>query len=367
MYMFRMIWMFLRSCNVHQEGDMDMTVNTMKPQKKEILQMAAFKAVELFLVMLFLSISVRPVLAGPEPLEGSEDVILTINGHEIQRDEYYSYMMPYKAKADDEDLWSRNGIEETNADILKNTDNDIRTNYRLLMWAEEEGLSPDAVTDEEYDSALKDETETAGGEEELKKQIRDNYMTEEVYQLRLRQGIVQKKLREYVYSDGSPYITPTEKDLKEIYEAYQFYTTKQILIFSSDDTKKDLEKRERAVAAIEELRAGTPFEDVMQKYNEDPNAMNTGTVYVAKSGDLFQEYENAARALKIDEVSEIVTSQVGYHIIKRVEPSMEDLNTQLGIYYENYKVNEKMNDLMYAETIVYGDEYAKLVPSEIQD
>ena len=126
-----------------------------------------------------------------------------------------------------------------------------------------------------------------------------------------------------------------------------------------------MKKKETAVEALNALKDGKTFEEVMELYNEDPNAMGTDTVYIAKTGDLFSEYETAARALAVDEVSSIITSQVGYHIIKRVEPSAEDLRTQVSIYFENYKVNEKMNDLMYAEEIVYGKHYEEIDPGKI--
>ncbi len=295
------------------------------------------------------------------PLDEGE-AVLTINGHDVMPDEYLSYVMPYLVNADGNG--SQDGEEAVNS-IRQSAENDIRTNYQLMMWAEEEGYLTEDVTVDEYREALAAEEEAAGGKEALDAQKASNFMTDEVYELRLRQSIVQGKLRQFVYSEGSPYITPTDEELKEIYDAYQFYTTKQILIFSSDDPEQDMKKKETAVEALNALKDGKTFEEVMELYNEDPNAMGMDTVYIAKTGDLFSEYETAARALAVDEVSSIITSQVGYHIIKRVEPSAEDLRTQVSIYFENYKVNEKMNDLMYAEEIVYGKHYEEIDPGKI--
>ena len=293
----------------------------------------------------------------------SDTAVLTINGFEVTPGEYLSYMLPYKDQADKSGEWSSAGAEKTNQKILDSTLDDIRTNYQLMTWAKEEGFRLEDVTDEELQEALKEEEQRAGGSDKLEQQIKDNHMTREVYEYRLRQKIVQNKLRDFVYSENSPYVTPTDEDLETIYQNYEFYTTKQVLVFSSDDKDEDIKQQKKIQEALEDIREGKKFEDVMEKYNEDPNAqLGTDTIYIAKPGDLFPEYENAAKGLKTGETSDIIKTQVGYHIIKKVEPSKEEMRRQLKVYFENYKVNEKMDDLMYAEKIIFGKNYRNIVP-----
>jgi len=72
----------------------------------------------------------------------------------------------------------------------------------------------------------------------------------------------------------------------------------------------------RAQRVLDMINDGGDFAELAQEYSEDPSAEAGGDLGYFGRGDLVKEFEDAAYALKIGEVSDIVKTQFGYHIIK---------------------------------------------------
>lgn len=77
-----------------------------------------------------------------------------------------------------------------------------------------------------------------------------------------------------------------------------------------------------AQSVLERAKAGEDFDALVDEFNEDPGATEEG--YTFGKGEMVAEFEAAAFALKIGEISDIVETSYGYHIIKRI-PGMYDL------------------------------------------
>ncbi len=76
------------------------------------------------------------------------------------------------------------------------------------------------------------------------------------------------------------------------------------------------------------LDAGADFAELARKYSEDPaSAQRGGDLGFTKRGDFVREFEEVAYALSENEVSDIVQTQFGYHIIKLMERRGEQIRT----------------------------------------
>ncbi len=76
--------------------------------------------------------------------------------------------------------------------------------------------------------------------------------------------------------------------------------------------------RERVDFIRDELAAGRDFEDLARDYSEDlSNADNGGDLGWFSRGRMVPEFEEAAFALAVGEVSEPVKTQFGFHLIKK--------------------------------------------------
>ena len=81
------------------------------------------------------------------------------------------------------------------------------------------------------------------------------------------------------------------------------------ILFDTKDVKKANEIRE-------EILNGLDFAEAAKKYSKCPSGENGGNLGYFGKGQMVPEFEAAAFGLKKGEVSEIVESQYGYHIIK---------------------------------------------------
>ncbi|MCL4146966.1 UNVERIFIED_CONTAM: hypothetical protein GTU68_057728 [Idotea baltica] len=106
-------------------------------------------------------------------------------------------------------------------------------------------------------------------------------------------------------------------------------TVAQILI----QPKVNEEQKEIARQKLAEIRGrvqgGESFEDLATVYSEDPgSAANGGRLGLVNRGDLVPEFEATAFALEKEEVSDIVETQFGFHIIKLIERRGNKIDAQ---------------------------------------
>lgn len=90
-----------------------------------------------------------------------------------------------------------------------------------------------------------------------------------------------------------------------------------------NDKKENDAALKKISDALKEIEKGEPFEEVAKKYSEDVTAGNGGYLGYFKKGEMVKEFEDAAFSLKPGDVSKVVKTPFGYHIIK-VEKKLEE-------------------------------------------
>ena len=73
-----------------------------------------------------------------------------------------------------------------------------------------------------------------------------------------------------------------------------------------------------AQEVLDRLNAGENFEDVMNEVSEDPGLASYPNGYVFAEGQMLEPFYEAAIALQEGEVSGLVETTAGFHIIKRI-------------------------------------------------
>ena len=129
---------------------------------------------------------------------------------------------------------------------------------------------------------------------------------------------------------------PDEQELQEYIDSEGVYRVKHILLKTVDDNRKPLSddvsagKRTQAEDLLTQLQAvdsdGLPakFDELMMAHSED-NPQNNPDGYTATKGQMVAPFEEASLALKEGELSGIVESEFGYHIILRLPLTGETL------------------------------------------
>ena len=179
-------------------------------------------------------------------------------------------------------------------------------------------------TKKRYDLILK----RAGNEETLVRQLKSVGMTPEELQRKMTEeataeAVVVRELK----------AEATDEEAKKYYEDYparfeqpEMVRASHILLGTVDPAsgsplteEKKLAKKKLADDLLKRAKAGEDFAKLAKEYSEDPGSRDKGGEYTFPRGQMVPEFETAAFNLGSNQVSEIVTTQFGYHIIKLSE------------------------------------------------
>ena len=72
----------------------------------------------------------------------------------------------------------------------------------------------------------------------------------------------------------------------------------------------------RAQKVYDLIQKGEGFESMASKYSEDLNFSSGGLLGTFKTGEISKDFENAVKTLSEGDVSKVVKSRSGYHILK---------------------------------------------------
>jgi peptidyl-prolyl cis-trans isomerase SurA len=72
----------------------------------------------------------------------------------------------------------------------------------------------------------------------------------------------------------------------------------------------------RAQAALTKIHNGETFEDVANRFNETPGAAKDGYMGAFRAGEFLPELERVVNTLEPNEVSDVIKSSAGFHIVK---------------------------------------------------
>ncbi|UCD65591.1 MAG: SurA N-terminal domain-containing protein, partial [Deltaproteobacteria bacterium] len=170
---------------------------------------------------------------------------------------------------------------------------------------------------------FKDQVET--GEEELKsyyEENKENYLTEPQVKLHFlafpydpekKPEIAAEELESYYRQNFNRYSTPEQRNARHI-----------LIKTSAEDTEDILsEKRIQAEQVLELARSGEDFAELAKQFSEGPTGPKGGELGSFTRGRMVKPFEDAAFSLNEGEISDIVETQFGFHIIKleKIEPA----------------------------------------------
>lgn len=170
----------------------------------------------------------------------------------------------------------------------------------------------------------------------------------------LAKGYVQKNILSKV--------KVTDKDVEEYYKNHikefekpESVRVRHILIgFKgdiSDDEKKKL--RKKAEDILRKAKDGNDFAKLASEYSDDPGSKaKGGDLGYFPRGNMVPEFENAAFSLKPGEISDIVETPYGYHIIKLEDkkaaetPAFDSVKDQAKIKATQAEEQKKINEFI---------------------
>jgi peptidyl-prolyl cis-trans isomerase C len=250
-----------------------------------------------------------------------DEVLCRGEGVAVQRSQVDRALMQYRANA----MARGQTIPESRIADLEALLLDRLVVTRLLMnrATEQDRAKARGLADE----FIAETVEQSGGEaaferqllamsftrDEFERQILERALCEEVVERELRDQvqITRDQVRRYYDENAEQMQRPEMVRASHILLATQDPLTGREL---SDDEQQA--KRREATALLERARKGEDFAALARQYSDDPGSKDQGGEYVFARGQMVPEFEVAAFSLKPDQVSDLVKTQFGYHIIK---------------------------------------------------
>ena len=175
------------------------------------------------------------------------------------------------------------------------------------------------VTAKDIDAEVARVVEQVGGEENYKKALAAQGMGEEAFRKELEKGVRVNMLVNQACAHVSD---PTEEEVTAFYEAHKSeyvaepqVLCQHILVKGADDAALDKIKaiRERIVSDKAD------FAEEARKHSDCPSGAQGGSLGWFGRGMMVPEFDKAAFSMKKGEVSDVVTTEFGYHIIYKAD------------------------------------------------
>ncbi len=249
-------------------------------------------------------------------------VAATVNGVNIKEDTITEQIMSTRTslgKTDDKD-WAQYLADQgqTPESYRESVIRSYASQYLLTAAEKEYNVS---VTNDDVQKAWDDAVSSYGGDEKTFEELLSQMgYDKSSYQESLKSQLAQQKLKEAV----APEKEPTDDEvLAYVNENLSTYNdarrSSHILIKVASDASEEDDAKAKATAqeALDKINSGElSFEDAAKKYSEDSSKDDGGDVGWDKLTTFVTEYQDALNALSKDQVSGLVKTTYGYHIIK---------------------------------------------------
>ncbi len=180
-------------------------------------------------------------------------------------------------------------------------------------------------------------------------------MRKEMYQMLLEQTLAQEMQQEITRT--VPEVTP--KDVREYYRSIDKenlpmiptqYKFSQIVLYP-DVERAELEVRERLLEFRKRILDGYKFSLLATMYSECESAVRGGELGMASKDLFWPEFSDAAMALKVGQVSPIVETPDGFHLIQLIEKDKDKFNARHILLKPRYTVEDQIEAFTRLDSI----------------
>lgn len=246
----------------------------------------------------------------------------------------------------------------------------------LRELARQENLSPDPKVATQVDKQYADMVVQAGSDESrVIHTLWTQMLSRELLTTLNENTELFDQLAELYYGENSGHY-PTDAEVNAYPDEVGRYKAKHILLATIDlDTREPLDeatvaqKKAQAEDFLAQLRAAEDpialFDDLMNEHSEDSGLATNPDGYTTAKGEMVAPFEEAALALKAGEISEVVESDFGYHIILRLPLDPDDFRDDCVGSLMEKRIDQEIERLGLEKTAAFdklnvGDFWDKL-------
>jgi peptidyl-prolyl cis-trans isomerase SurA len=182
------------------------------------------------------------------------------------------------------------------------------------------------ISSKDIEAAVEDVKRRNGAtQEDLEKALAVEGLTVETYKKQIEKSLQRQRLINWSVKVEEK---AGEKELREFYQknisryrTNETYRPGQILFaIPKGATPEEIrEIRKRCQKVLEKIKKGEDFGEMALLYSEDTSNRDHGDLGYFRKGELLPVFEREALRLKVGEVSGIIRTDFGFHIIKLLE------------------------------------------------
>jgi peptidyl-prolyl cis-trans isomerase C len=258
-------------------------------------------------VMLLVAGNVAAKLANPA---------VTVNGEDISRD---------KVQAQVDHMINQRGLNSggiTQPQVFKQMQKEVvdQLIVQELLW--QEAKRRNFITEDEIvDQRLAKMKSGFDSDQAFLFKIQAGGFTEKTY----REDIKQQMSVRSMISDGiAPGVIASDEDVDRFYKANIDQMQRPVEVRArhiltkptSSDASAQAAAKDEITDLLAEIRDGSDFVELAKAHSQAPSAPQGGDLGFFGPGQMVPAFEQAAFALRPGEVSDVVQTQFGYHVIK---------------------------------------------------
>lgn len=302
-----------------------------------------------------------------------EGYALTVNGHKISNveiDRTVDFIRQSMLQ-----IAPEKAIEPISPEMRKNAARQLIANDLMIDAANKQGMKIDSSVvsnvfknfkaqfgdQETFKTEIAKMGETEDG---IRKQMYDGALIDTLLKSKFEtiEEVDSSAIKDYYENNKDKYMTEPRIRVSQIFFPFDSTTT-------SDSEKVNLIQKAQSV--LTDIRAGKDFSKLAAQHSKGPGAASGGDMGWFESNDLRPDLAIPLSNLNKNEISDIVSSEIGLHILKKTEIDeattaefekvKDHVNMVLTMEKQNDFINSYIDSLIDKAKVIYHD--SSLVPS----
>ena len=277
---------------------------------------------------------------------------VTINGENIPRDKFQAQV---------DHMINQRGLNSggiTQPAVFKQIQQEVvdQLIVQELLWQEAKRRNF-IVEDEVVNERLQQMKSKFDTEQAFQFKIQAGGFTEETYREDIRQQVSVQRMISQGIASG---ISISDEDVEDFYKTNIDQMQRPIAVHArhilikpaSTDPEALQAAKDEADKILAEIRAGGDFVKLATDRSQAPSAPQGGDLGYFGAGQMVEPFEKAAFSLQQGEISELVQTQFGYHIIRLEDrrggdtAPVEDVADQIRAYLGQQKLQSEVETLV---------------------